>query len=410
MAVKQKLLIACDYWHPVTSANLVCVEAIAPYLTERYDLVFLTADPEPPTYAGIKGRCVDDLAIKRLLDSYKDRPIRLGLIKMGNKFAVAANLFRFPIRAGKMVRDYEAAIVELLSEGGFAGVLAICYPGECVEACVRVRSYFPDIFFVAYFLDELAVGMYRKGKLIRRISSKAAVDFESRALDEFDGAIFLNAARKLVERNHPQQLDNIRYVDVPFMRTQKLTYQGRSSTIGPITLLYAGTLANPDRNPMRFIEVVMPLIGSRELKLKFAGDNAGLLDGVEGVEKLGLLASDACDALMGESDVLLSIGNRDPYLIPSKIFKYMGLGKPIIHLTRGDRDSCIPYLERYPLALLVDESETGVLASVKKFLYDLPSKNGLEISLGELFPMAYPEYTVEAIESIAMNHREAVKE
>lgn len=410
MPIKKKLLIACDYWHPVASANLVCIEAVAPFLAKDYDLVFLTADAHPSTYAGVSGRCVDDLAINGFIKRYQDNPMMLGLVKAVNKFAVAFNVLRFPIRSKKMVDDYEDSIRGLLSEGGFAGVLAVCYPGECIEACVRLRNDFPDIFFVAYYLDELAVGMYRKGYLLREISSRAAIAFEERALAVFDGAIFLDASKGLVEHNHPERLGVVKFVDVPFMKCDSITYRCGIAADGPAILLYAGTLANPDRNPARFIEAVRPLVSSGSLVLKFAGDTAGLLDGVDEVENLGMLAPDDCDKLMAKADILLSIGNMDPYLIPSKLFKYMSLGKPIVHLRRGGKDSCIPYLERYPLAVVVDEADADAAIALECFLSELPAKDGLEIPLRQLFPMAYPEYTVAAIESIARTHREADKE
>ena len=403
MPAKPKLLIACDYWHPVTSANLVCVEMIAPLLAEDYELVFVTADPEAPVYQGIEGRCVDDLKIKTQLDKYRDRPAALSFIKLANKFRVAAYLPRFPMRSMKMVGDYEKAIRGLLRQGGFAGVLAICYPGECVEACAKLRGEFPGISFVAYFLDEVAVGMYRKGKLVRGISSRAAVNFEKRAIDQFDGALFLAASKKLVEKNHHDRLNKVAFVDVPFMRTDKVTFHNFSVAERPLSILYAGTLGNPDRNPLLFIEALRSLREAGRIRLRFAGDSAGLLDGVDGVDDLGILSPGACDALMAKTDVLLSIGNRDPNLIPSKLFKYISLGKPIIHLKRGEGDSCLPYLEKYPLSCIVNDSDAHTSMLVREFLEGLPGKEGLIIPLKDLYPMAYPEYTVAAIETIAFN-------
>lgn len=410
MAGKPKLLIACDYWHPVASANLVCVEAIAPLLAKKYDLVFVTADPETPIYHGVEGRCVNDLKIKAQLNKHRNCSQAIKIIKFANKFRVASYLPRFPLRSMEMIEDYESAIRGLLGEGGFSGVLAICYPGECIEACVRLRKEFPYIFFVAYFLDEVAVGMYRKGRLVREISSHAAIDFEKRAIDQFDGALFLAASKKLVERNHPSQLAKVSFVDIPFMKTDQVTYCYSHDSVHPLSILYAGTLANPDRNPLAFIGAMEALRRDEQVKLCFAGDSAGLLDGVEGVDDFGILSPEECDALMSESDVLLSIGNRDPNLIPSKLIKYISLGKPVIHLRRGKEDSCLPYLEKYPLGCVVDDSDTDLTKTVKEFLDGLPIKDGLVIPLKNLYPMAFPEYTVAAIEDIAANRDSIDKE
>lgn len=403
MQAKPIAVVMCDYWRPFKSANVVCVEKLIGPLSKKYDVRIITADDPHACYDSTE-IAVGDIRINVALDRAAGHPVGTTLIKLANKFNVARYVSSYPIRSWEWASRYEYACRGVLESGGVELVIAVCFPGECVEAAVKLKAGFPTVRFVALFLDEVAVGMYRKEGLLRFSTSRAAVRFEREAISTLDAALFLSAAKGLVELNHPQLLDKIGFVDVPFMADDSVTYRCDIAAGKAVTILYAGTLANPDRNPVRFIDMVRSVFDQEALRLCFAGETAGLLGGVDGVERLGLLPSAACDALMEESDILLSIGNRDPHLIPSKLFKYMGLGKPIIHLKRGAKDSCLPYLARYPLALLIDESEPGVGEKVREFIVGLPEEDGLEIPLRKLFPMAYPAYTVEALEAVGSSY------
>ncbi len=58
-------------------------------------------------------------------------------------------------------------------------------------------------------------------------------------------------------------------------------------------------------------------------------------------------------ALEAQAEVLLSLGNAMDNQLPSKLFGYFAAGKPVLHLAvRGD-DPALPYLQKYPLALVL---------------------------------------------------------
>ena len=53
----------------------------------------------------------------------------------------------------------------------------------------------------------------------------------------------------------------------------------------------------------------------------------------------------------------MNLGNAVSNQIPSKLFEYFGTGKPILHLSPRADDAVLPYLQRYPLALVLSEQE-----------------------------------------------------
>ena len=71
-----------------------------------------------------------------------------------------------------------------------------------------------------------------------------------------------------------------------------------------------------------------------------------------------------------DSDVLISIGNKDSDFLPSKTLVYMGTGKPIIHFYGDEHDTSLEYLRKYPRALLVN-LEDDIEENAKKIVHFL---------------------------------------
>lgn len=97
---------------------------------------------------------------------------------------------------------------------------------------------------------------------------------------------------------------------------------------------------------------------------------------------------------------LLSIGNTNSDMIPSKIFEYMSTGKPIIHFYDNDYDSSLPYLKNYPLALLVKSDIELLESNTVAVLNFIKNTIGKTVSFEEIetiFKYNKPEYTVDRI-------------
>lgn len=103
---------------------------------------------------------------------------------------------------------------------------------------------------------------------------------------------------------------------------------------------------------------------------------------------------------MEKSGILVSIGNKNSDMVPSKIFEYMSTGKKIIHFYNDKEDSCIGYYKKYQNALLVninEDFETN-LNTVNDFVnkkINLISINDIE----DIFIQNTPKFTVDKIET-----------
>lgn len=101
-------------------------------------------------------------------------------------------------------------------------------------------------------------------------------------------------------------------------------------------------------------------------------------------------------ALEQDADVLLNLGNTRDEQMPSKIFAFLGSGKPILHLAASDSDPTLPYLARYPLALVLyakDGVTPGVTARLNRWLHEV---RGRQLPFAETAQL-YPEFTPEKV-------------
>lgn len=71
----------------------------------------------------------------------------------------------------------------------------------------------------------------------------------------------------------------------------------------------------------------------------------------------GPLPHKAALAQLAKADVLVSLGNGMDNQVPSKLFEYFAAGKPVLHLAKLPNDPCLPYLAKWPLACVLQETE-----------------------------------------------------
>ena len=110
----------------------------------------------------------------------------------------------------------------------------------------------------------------------------------------------------------------------------------------------------------------------------------------------GLLPPDEAAALENRADVLVSLGNTYDNQMPSKLFGYFATGKPVLHLAVSENDPTLPYLARYPLALVLHRKDgvtPGTVAKLHSWLHNVQ---------GHALPFAqtarlYPEFTPEKV-------------
>ena len=109
----------------------------------------------------------------------------------------------------------------------------------------------------------------------------------------------------------------------------------------------------------------------------------------------GLLPPEDAAALEDRADVLVSLGNACDNQLPSKLFGYFGTGKPVLHLAVSKADPALPYLARYPLALVLhaeDGATPAAASALGRWLHEVCGRRLPFAEVAALYPEFTPEY------------------
>ncbi len=82
----------------------------------------------------------------------------------------------------------------------------------------------------------------------------------------------------------------------------------------------------------------------------------------------GVVGREQALAATRDADVLVNLGNRTSFQLPSKVVEYAAAGKPVVNIASHREDSSIEFFQDYPLALnIVSEGGAPSAAQVAAF-------------------------------------------
>lgn len=123
---------------------------------------------------------------------------------------------------------------------------------------------------------------------------------------------------------------------------------------GKTTLAYAGMFYKDIRNPEKMLDVLSQLPRSYDIVVMGVGcedvfeSKKKLFEG--NLNHLGRTESSKCQDILSKSNILINLGNTITNQTPSKVFEYIGLGKPVLNFYFDETDTSLYYFRKYPLA------------------------------------------------------------
>lgn len=141
--------------------------------------------------------------------------------------------------------------------------------------------------------------------------------------------------------------------------------------------------------------VTLTMAGSGWERFAADADKAAAAMGANFVRP-GLLPPEDAAALEDRADVLVSLGNACDNQLPSKLFGYFATGKPVLHLAVSKADPALPYLARYPLALVLHAEDGATPAASSALGRWLHEVCGRRLPFAEV-AARYPEFTPEYV-------------
>lgn len=200
---------------------------------------------------------------------------------------------------------------------------------------------------------------------------KADMRFERLALNRADKVLVTTPqVIDLLSKRHAVSKDRFAVVPQGFPDTLTTSPAPVEPTNGRLHLVFTGSFYEDFRNPQALADALRSL-AAFSVRLSIAGDNsrfASMYSGISDVHFLGKIDHTACLALQAQADVLINIGNLQPYQVPGKIYEYLGAYKPVLHIRSGDRDAGANLIKELNAGLVVENQSAKIRAGILQML------------------------------------------
>ena len=392
MREMKKILILAYEYYPMENANTKIVRNLCGLLAEScsVDLVTSAKPGMPgPEYDG-------KVHVIRVPEYSFHREKCTGPLTPG----ILARMVSAKIR-GKLAHDETVPMLSRLYEYG-------------IRKAVRVSDYDAVISFSAPFLTHVCASRVVQGSGTTWIAVSFDPFFSNRIFDpgrleerkKQEESVLAPADRVLItyptDRDYLQAgvafSDRITGVEMPGIFPD---VQETAADHEGCRCCFFGSLYREIRNPRRTAELFSA--AGEGIEMRFVGR---LVDGTEdelfpaghSCRVTGEKRGAALEEEYREADILVNIGNAVTNQMPSKIFEYISTGKPIVNIYRSPECPTLRYLEKYPLALNIPETdvETDLTESAERVRNFCREKKGQRVSAEEIAGL-YRENTYEAL-------------
>ncbi|WP_404330369.1 glycosyltransferase [Mesobacillus maritimus] len=283
---------------------------------------------------------------------------------------------------------------------------------DTVIAGYLIKRKYPNVKFVPYFLDSLSGGIGPK-IFSRNWTIRRGMKWERRLLKYADKIIMMESSRKHHEvfSKSESYFPRIKFLDIPLL-TQKHEVEGTSEILekDKINLVYVGSLPHHIRNPQYLLEIFKRL-RIKDCVLTIIGTSTcnNMLENYQNESKknkiviINKIPHEEALKVLKNADVLINIGNNINSMVPSKIFEYMSIGKPIISTYPIEDEPSKKYLKDYPLSLLVKEDWNWIDKNVVKVENFIKDSRNHRVATEDLMVKMYrntPQSFVEEIKKV----------
>lgn len=419
--MKSILFLAGKYF-PKSSANGVCCKNIAEECVRQGFNVtcVINTDVTRPKLENINGVTCHRITPRlnyRIQDWCEYNPnnpwvpilkrISIGINKLQLFFMAAF----WPLVSPLYTYRFYKKGVKLMQQQHFDMVISVYTPIDSLLAGYYLKKRFPQAKYITYYLDALAGGWgpkyWDKSKIDKRTRK-----WETKIDNKADLIVSMLSAENYHTNNPLHLTNNCRrvYLDVPtFVPAVFITTMNSVSENSTVpTILYVGSIRYPDRNPLPILNAFIEVLKTTSLNILFAGPincidifNEYSKKSNGQIKYIGELSHEQALEKISMVDFVLNLGNSNPNTVPSKIFEYINLRKPIIATLPISNEPCIPYLKKYSTAFLFDENPQNFnteVARLKDFILSKPKVADIDYS--KIYYLNTPQAFVDLIKQL----------
>lgn len=388
---------------PSPGATGLCIHYIARDLVNRGNTVFTVCYENEAMLSEIDGVNIIKIKTPPYINDSSSKQSQV-FVRIASIWSKLVHITEYPLRSNTLVQRYFVAAEQLIKRFKHVTIIASFTPIEALIAAVRLKDKYSDALKIAYYsADTLSNEGGQAGILPESFRRRSGLRWECKLFDKFDKIFIMECHKEYYEKVvFSKYKSKFCYVNFPLIYRPNGTNKTKNN---PLLLVYAGTLYRELRNPQYLLSCLNSIKDKFEFKAVFlgGGDCADIMRSAEQNSRkkilyLGMQPHNIAADYIRNADILLSIGNKNSPMAPSKIYEYMSTGKPIIHIFTDQSDPCIAPLERYGNALLIKESKEIPIEKIIEFM-----KNNEQLSFDVVrnkFINSTPDYTANLLLTI----------
>lgn len=359
----KKILFIVDQYYPESSANTNCLNNIIDVFKRKdFDISVLAHNVK----ADVNFKIVDNVKIFKF-DTYATKLFKKGksvnyVLESKLKKAIRkvgwGLRFVFKInrpRTENIYIDYinYNKLIKLLKkhESNFDFIVSVSAPfGLQIMASKLHKAYenskwFPlllDPFVYNYTLNQGLKSVNKRKNIVEKYFELASKIFMQKGIKENNEK----------QNYNPQYHEKV--VDISLPNLIDRTKNSINSNNEKVELTYAGLFYRDIRNPEKMLDVLSTFDGQFKLVLigngceEIVQNKKHLFNKCE-INILGRKQKDECNQYLHKSNILVNLSNSIVNQVPSKVFEYIGLGKPIVNFYFTEEDPSLNYFKRYDL-------------------------------------------------------------
>lgn len=389
-----KIVVLSTFYQGIPSANGICANNIVNALREMGNEVVVIC------YEGDR----DNITINQDWIFTIPKP---QIKENHNIFNKAVRIAKLAMGSNKSLLNYELTLsyLKMLNDinekGRIDAIVAFYFPFESVEAMRLFCKNNMHVNSIVFELDSVGDGV--SNTPLKGLVDHAYEKWLSHVYCEVTSIIIMKSHKEYWMARFGDYFDNKVIVsDIPvLLEKERLEMDDHE----PIRLIYSGLIEKRYRSPTYLLQVLKELSRLFSITMSFysKGDCEEEIqtasNDINEIHQYGYVEPDYLDKAILNSDYLISIGNSFSKSVPSKLITYISYGKPIIHFSSQNNDICNDYLNRYPLALVIDQS-MPIGDSVDRIITFFDETKGKQVlwdDISNIFRENMPDYSARLI-------------
>jgi len=248
-------------------------------------------------------------------------------------------------------------------------IIPTCYPFEAVVAAQEYKDKINSkVQIIPFLFDKFADSpTLHRNKYNQEVKYKYNLLLEEQMIKSSTRVLYVDSWIQKMKKYFSQYEEKLVHVEHPLIidHFTSIATADEADSDGYINVTYTGVLDKAVRPPTITLNIISKII-EKNNRFRFhfyvLGNAVDEVDYFakkypENIMNHGQVESNVALLKIKQSNILLSIGNTDTTLIPSKIFEYMSSGKPIIHFYHSDDDRVISMLKDFELGYCVDQNK-----------------------------------------------------